>query len=722
MYARAPLMSVVVAGLLALMAAMPVRATVHNISVSDFQFSPQGTVISPGDTVRWTLVNGVHTTTSDASSPKQWDSGLLDVDEPFDVLFTAADGPGPFPYHCAMHPASMMDTIFVETASPYQNIADYVRDNILGGNNDSVTMWMTDTWLDPSHVVRDVDPGIDDIPFPYSRTWLVMVDLMPEANFGHPVRWVFVDDDLSQHVDLGIRNHPPSVLTVSAELLAFFCREVTPWDCPNYGVPPGQGNNGNNDQDCLHAVLISGGWNDWLNYSRYAENLTSMYNLLREAGYPKANIWVYYTDGTDPLDLDNADSDNNHNTGSDVTAGVFQWTIRARIDTLCDSLDQDDDILFVYTTGHGAYSEGSMLWDWDHDGNFDENEIYSPAELGTDTDNCKVCRLFMLHDQCYSGAFVPIATDGYHSNTAVYAASEADDVSWGREYLDIWEDMDPCTTTVNDMHDVVVAQGISSIPVTAEGTVGVGDNSLCDCCETCASGDCNSTYYATFLAGTQTGTWSLSVEFQPPDPIAPGVRRASVNRFVLRDEELGLYLSSLPGSQFFLISQQPTGDPFFPANLSGNLFVQASLPEFGLLLQNTEAMIVESPGSYNQWPPPVGAEMNLFSVGPTHLVSQGARANDTLTIISSVAILVNHQLGGGCCVGIRGNMDGDDGEAIDISDLVYVVDYMFNGGPPPPCFEESDVDASGGSSIDIADLVYLVDYMFTGGPPPDPCP
>ncbi|MCK4460262.1 MAG: hypothetical protein KAW46_00575 [candidate division Zixibacteria bacterium] len=36
-----------------------------------------------------------------------------------------------------------------------------------------------------------------------------------------------------------------------------------------------------------------------------------------------------------------------------------------------------------------------------------------------------------------------------------------------------------------------------------------------------------------------------------------------------------------------------------------------------------------------------------------------------------------------CCV-VRGSVDNDDGGAIDISDLVYLVDYMFTGGPPPP--------------------------------------
>jgi hypothetical protein len=63
-----------------------------------------------------------------------------------------------------------------------------------------------------------------------------------------------------------------------------------------------------------------------------------------------------------------------------------------------------------------------------------------------------------------------------------------------------------------------------------------------------------------------------------------------------------------------------------------------------------------------------------------------------------------------------GDVDGDGDPLITIADLVYLVDYMFNQGPPPPVEAAADMDGSGG--IDIADLVYLVDYMFNDGPPP----
>lgn len=73
----------------------------------------------------------------------------------------------------------------------------------------------------------------------------------------------------------------------------------------------------------------------------------------------------------------------------------------------------------------------------------------------------------------------------------------------------------------------------------------------------------------------------------------------------------------------------------------------------------------------------------------------------------------------GCCLGVRGNVDFDTMDNIDIADLVYFVSYSFSGGPAPPCFEEADIDASTG--LDIADIVYLVTYMFSGGAPPLAC-
>ena len=71
----------------------------------------------------------------------------------------------------------------------------------------------------------------------------------------------------------------------------------------------------------------------------------------------------------------------------------------------------------------------------------------------------------------------------------------------------------------------------------------------------------------------------------------------------------------------------------------------------------------------------------------------------------------------GCCQ-LRGDIvaSGD----INIEDLLYLVDYMFNQGPQPVCMDAADIN---GNAVgpDIEDLLYMVDYMFNLGPLPVPC-
>jgi hypothetical protein len=56
------------------------------------------------------------------------------------------------------------------------------------------------------------------------------------------------------------------------------------------------------------------------------------------------------------------------------------------------------------------------------------------------------------------------------------------------------------------------------------------------------------------------------------------------------------------------------------------------------------------------------------------------------------------------------------GDNPDIADLVYLVSYMFQGGPEPIALDAAQMNGTGG--VDITDLIYVVDYMFNGGPPP----
>jgi hypothetical protein len=53
---------------------------------------------------------------------------------------------------------------------------------------------------------------------------------------------------------------------------------------------------------------------------------------------------------------------------------------------------------------------------------------------------------------------------------------------------------------------------------------------------------------------------------------------------------------------------------------------------------------------------------------------------------------------------------------VDIGDVVYLINYVFYDGPPPPIYSNGDVNLD--QIIDIGDIVYLINYVFYGGPKP----
>ncbi len=81
----------------------------------------------------------------------------------------------------------------------------------------------------------------------------------------------------------------------------------------------------------------------------------------------------------------------------------------------------------------------------------------------------------------------------------------------------------------------------------------------------------------------------------------------------------------------------------------------------------------------------------------------------------------------------RGDVNASDTlelPALDVSDLVYLVNYLYKGGPAPlPFADQGNVDGKGPyggltttacpkDNVDLQDLVYLLNFIYKGGPAP----
>jgi hypothetical protein len=62
-----------------------------------------------------------------------------------------------------------------------------------------------------------------------------------------------------------------------------------------------------------------------------------------------------------------------------------------------------------------------------------------------------------------------------------------------------------------------------------------------------------------------------------------------------------------------------------------------------------------------------------------------------------------------------GDVDGN--EVVNVSDIVYLISFVFGDGPAPDPMEAGDVDCN--TFVNVSDIVYLISFVFGDGY--DPC-
>ena len=75
-----------------------------------------------------------------------------------------------------------------------------------------------------------------------------------------------------------------------------------------------------------------------------------------------------------------------------------------------------------------------------------------------------------------------------------------------------------------------------------------------------------------------------------------------------------------------------------------------------------------------------------------------------------------------CCVGVRGNIDGDSFEQVTLGDLTVLIDHLFVSFDELPCVEEANLDGDYSASVSLGDLSVLIDHLFVSFEPTLPCP
>jgi hypothetical protein len=65
--------------------------------------------------------------------------------------------------------------------------------------------------------------------------------------------------------------------------------------------------------------------------------------------------------------------------------------------------------------------------------------------------------------------------------------------------------------------------------------------------------------------------------------------------------------------------------------------------------------------------------------------------------------------------GIRHGDANADG-AVGLGDAIYILNYLFKGGPDPCPMEAGDANCDG--VVNLGDAIYILNYLFKGGPSP----
>ena len=300
-----------------------------------------------------------------------------------------------------------------------------------GDTPDSYDFYITDNTINDPVINGRKESG---------KFWLVFVDQVPEANWEHPCRYIYVSDKRTEDtyatfvVDSTL---PPHSETIVPYRLSQASRERRrTGSVQTYGLNESQAKQIFTSPFSSHtyAVILSGGLSPIENVDRYWNDCSYIYKTLTSNfGVPKGNVKVLMSDGKSPgldrnrnsslvPDLDSSPLDLDGDGKPDIDYSASKDTLAMVFSELKGKLT-DKDHLLVFVTDHGGKDDNSgesyiNLWNG--------NRLY-PNELAGYVKDLNAGYISFVLGQCYYGGFIPSLKANNH---IVLTASGEDELSY----------------------------------------------------------------------------------------------------------------------------------------------------------------------------------------------------------------------------------------------------------------------------------------------------
>jgi len=178
------------------------------------------------------------------------------------------------------------------------------------------------------------------------------------------------------------------------------------------------------------------------------------------------------------------------------------------------------------------------------------------------------------------------------------------------------------------------------------------------------------------------------------------------------DGDLDMYVANAGGSNRLLMNQKGSTNHWLHVNLVGVVSNRSAIGARVRAVSGSLSQIREISGGSGYYSQnSLTAEFGLGSrtIVDTLVIRWPSGIIQKLTAVPVDTLLQIYE-----AAFIRGDATGDG--VIDISDVVYLLNYLFVGGPAPVPLAAGDANSDG--VVDASDLVYLLNYLFVGGPPP----